>query len=378
MKYSDEIRKQIIKNEESLNNNACRASDAIRFHKENEDFRTPFAKDIDSIIHTPSYTRYLDKTQVYTNSNNSNISTRMTHVQFVSRASRTIARALNLNEDLCEAISLAHDIGHTPFGHLGEAILNDISIRETGIGFYHNLNSVRTLMDLEKRGEGCNLTLQVLDGIMCHNGEMVNIEYKKMLKTKEQFLEEYNKCLIGKKQTNTLRPMTLEGCIVRISDIIGYIGKDIDDSRRLGLFDVNTIPEHIKENLGTTNSEIMNSIIVDIIEQSYNKDYIKMSDNIFNCIVDLKAFNYKHIYDNANDEINIKRYKDIMEKLYKTYIGAIKNSKTENDIYTLFLNDMKDSYLKNTTDEQKVIDYISGMTDNFIHEQYKKYIELNW
>lgn len=377
MKYTDEIKKQIIKNEECLNKHACRSSGAVRFEKESDDFRTPFAKDIDTIIHTLSYTRYLDKTQVYTNSNNSNISTRMTHVQFVSRASRTIARALNLNEDLCEAISLAHDIGHTPFGHLGESILDNISRRETGLGFYHNLNSVRTLMDIEKKGDGCNLTLQVLDGIMCHNGEMVNAKYTNMLKSKEQFLEEYNSCLNGKKEISTLRPMTLEGCIVRISDIIGYIGKDIDDSKRLGLFDVSTIPEHIKENLGTTNAEIMNSIIVDIIEQSYNKDYIKISDNIFNCIADLKDFNYKHIYNNANDQINIKKYTDIMEKLYNTYIDAIRNNKKDNDIYTLFLNDMKDSYLDNTTDEQKVIDYISGMTNNFIYDQYKKYIELN-
>lgn len=150
MKQYDKIKARMIRHEKSLRSVACKSHAAVRLHVEKPDIRSPFERDIDRIVHALSYTRYLDKTQVYTEVPNDNISTRMTHVQFVSRVARTIARALSLNEDLCEAIALGHDIGHTPFGHTGEAILSDLSMQYLGKGFAHNLNSVRVFMTLEK------------------------------------------------------------------------------------------------------------------------------------------------------------------------------------------------------------------------------------
>ena len=152
-------------------------NEKIAIKNEDEDIRPPFFHDIDRIIHSLSYTRYLDKTQVFTKNINDHISKRITHVQLVSKIARTIGRALNLNEDLCEAIALGHDIGHTPLGHAGEAMLNEISLRELGEYFSHNIQSVRHLNYVENNGNGLNLCVQVLDGIMCHNGEMLDSIY---------------------------------------------------------------------------------------------------------------------------------------------------------------------------------------------------------
>ena len=210
--------------EKNLSEYACKSDVAVRFRDEDdsEDIRPPFFHDIDRIIYSLSYTRYMDKTQVFTRSKNDHISKRITHVQLVSKIARTIGRALALNEDLCEAIALGHDIGHTPLGHVGEAILNEISLRELGEYFAHNIQSVRHLMFVENHGRGFNLCVQVYDGIMCHNGEMLSPKYVPSMKTKEEFLKEYEDAYHDIKKQNKNHPMTLEGCVVRISDIIGY------------------------------------------------------------------------------------------------------------------------------------------------------------
>lgn len=194
-----EIKKQMQKSEENLTSFACLSSDAIREKSEKEDIRLEFERDVDKIIHSSTYTRYIDKTQVYSDIENDNISRRITHVQFVSRAARTIARALGVNEDLCEAISLGHDVGHTPYGHAGEIILNNISKEKIGKTFAHNLNSVRMFTKIENGGNGCNLTLQVLDGIMCHNGEMLQSKYAPIKKDLTTFKKEYEACLDDEK-----------------------------------------------------------------------------------------------------------------------------------------------------------------------------------
>ncbi|MEG2310615.1 MAG: HD domain-containing protein [Clostridia bacterium] len=369
----DEIKKQISKYEVYLKPYACLSKDAIRFKDEESDIRSAFARDCDRIIHTLSYTRYSDKTQVYSDINNDNISKRMTHVQFVSRASRTIAKALGTNEELCEAISLGHDVGHTPMGHIGERILNEISNRELGISFAHNLNSVRVFMNVEDNGQGLNLTLQVLDGIMCHNGEMVKSKYTPISKTKEEFLKEYNSCILNENQISCLRPMTLEGCIVRISDIIGYIGKDIEDAILMNTIKVSDIPKNIVDVLGCNNKCIMNSIILDIIEQSFSKPYIQLSDKIYDAIVDLKDFNMKNIYLKANTNEAIKQYKKMFNTLFNVYLKALKSKDKDNDINKIFLLNMNVDYFKSSSNEQIVIDYIAGMTDRFLQRQYLKY-----
>lgn len=375
MKNFNSIEKQMLKTEEKLSPFASFSKDAIRLKNEESDIRLAYERDIDRIIHTLTYTRYIDKTQVYSDINNDNISKRMTHVQFVSRAARTIARALGLNEDLCEAISLGHDVGHTPFGHTGESILNDISKEKLGQVFAHNINSVRMLMKIENRGVGCNLSLQVLDGIMCHNGEMVKNKYAPIKKDFDFFYNEYKKCLVDEDNIKKLRPMTLEGCVVRLSDIIGYIGKDIEDAKRIGMFDDRDIPLNIKETLGITNSQIMNSIILDVVENSFGKEYITMSDEVYNALVKLKEFNMQNIYLKANTKENIERYETIFNKLFKVYLTALDLNKKSNNIFKVYLCNMNDEYIKNNKKEQIVIDYMSGMTDRFIESEFERYVK---
>ena len=206
----------------------CKNEDAIYLEKNESDFRAPFSRDVDRILYSLSFQRYMDKTQVFSFKENDHLTKRMIHVLYVSKIARTIGRALNLNEDLIEAGALGHDLGHTPFGHVGEAILNEISLR-AGCGYFnHNVHSVRLLMNIENYGNGKNITLQTLDAILCHNGELVMGKYEpKWNKTKDDFLRDYERTYKDKNSSLQLIPMTLEGCVVRISDLIAYLGRDI-------------------------------------------------------------------------------------------------------------------------------------------------------
>lgn len=370
---NEKIIENMKKHNQNLSEYACLDSDAIRFDKIDYDIRTPFFRDSDKIIYSLAYVRYIDKTQVFSNNDNDMISKRMTHVQLVSKIARTIGRALNLNEDLIEAASLGHDLGHTPFGHVGESILNEISLK-CGEGYFnHNVQSVRNLMYIENNGNGLNITVQVLDAILCHNGEMLDSKYFPIEKTKEQFLDSYN---LSYKDTSILksnRPMTLEGCIVRISDIIAYIGKDIEDAVRLGKLDIDDIPMEITNILGKTNSDIVNTIVLDIIENSFGKDYIKMSDEVFQALTKLKSFNYKNIYLKANTKDDINKLSKKFNELFDLYCKQLEQNLINEDIYILFLNDMNENYFNKTSNSRKVIDYIAGMTDDFFNNQYNKY-----
>lgn len=369
------IKKVMVGSEKILGKYACKSKDAIRKFPQDEDIRLEFARDVDKIIHSQCYTRYMSKTQVFVDPVNDHISTRMTHVQYVSKAARTIARALKLNEDLCEAIALGHDVGHTPYGHFGESVLNKLSKRyNNGRCFAHNLNSVRVFSVTEKKGYSTNLTLQVLDGIMCHNGEFIQERYTPNVNKDFDILyKEYNECLNDEEKIKRLVPMTLEGCVVRISDMIGYIGKDIDDANRLGIFNKDTLPAEVKTYLGTDNDQIMNSIIIDVIKNSYNKPYISMSKEVYSAVKILKKFNYDNIYFKAITEEDRKRYENTIETLYSVYSRALEMDDKENDIFKLYLKDMSDTYVQNNTNSQIIIDYIAGMTDNFLQRQYEKY-----
>lgn len=369
------VKDNMYKNNKNLSEFACKDSDAIRFEDIDEGFRPPFFRDADRIIYSLAYTRYIDKTQVFSFNENDMISRRMTHVQMVSKIARTIGRALNLNEDLIEAASLGHDLGHAPFGHEGESCLTKLSQKYNEGYFNHNVQSVRLLMDVENNGKGKNITVQVLDAIFCHNGEMLENTYYPVKKTKEQFLNEYNKSYKDQSILKKVRPMTLEGCVVRISDIVGYIGKDVEDAVRLNKISLNDIPEEVSNVLGVKNSSIVNTITMDIIENSIGKNYIKMSDKVFNALKALIKFNYENIYlkANTNDERNIMY--SMFEKLFDLYYNHIESRKIDEDIYTLFLNNMNDNYLKTSTSARKVIDFMSGMTDDFFLREYKKYFK---
>ncbi|MDD3241764.1 MAG: HD domain-containing protein [Bacilli bacterium] len=361
----DKVVSNFLNKESNLSKYATKSSEAIRITQDNDDIRPSYYHDIDRIIHALSYTRYMNKTQVFSFKANDHISKRIVHVQLVSKIARTIARALNLNEDLTEAIALGHDIGHTPLGHTGEYILNEISLKHTGLMFNHNIQSVRTYLNLENNFKGVNLTIQTLDGIMCHNGEILCNIYEPKKKTKEEFLEEYELCYKDKEVLKKIRPMTLEGCIVRISDIIGYIGRDIEDAINLGVLTREDIPSDIRNVLGTSNREIVNTIILDIIENSIDKPYIKMSEDVFKAIFDLKKFNYENIYAKANTPKSVELYREGMFKLFDKYLNDIKNKNYDSIIFKSYLVDIDEDYIDATTPEKIVIDFIAGMTDEF-------------
>lgn len=369
----EEIKKSMLSKNKGLCSYACLDSDAIRFKEENDnDLRSPFFRDIDRIIYSLSYSRYADKTQVFSLSNNDHISRRMTHVQLVSKVARTIGRALGLNEDLIEAAALGHDLGHVPFGHVGERILNEISLENNEGYFNHNVQSVRTLMTLEDNGKGRNITLQVLDAILCHNGEFALKEYRPKKKSKEDFLNEYMSTYNDKSIGKKLVPMTLEGCVVRVSDIIAYIGRDIEDAVRLGVIDIKDIPKEITDILGVDNRSTVNTLINDVILNSYGKDYLVMSDDVFNALVNLKKFNYENIYSKANTKEMINGYEKMFRTMFNHYLKAIKDKNINNSIYSIFLENMSEDYLNSTSDARKVIDYIAGMTDDFLVREYEK------
>ena len=357
--------------EHNLSKYACKNSEAIRIKKEKNDIRPPFFRDIDRIIYSLSYTRYLDKTQVFSNSENTNISKRMTHVQLVSKIARTIGRALNLNEDLIEAAALGHDLGHVPYGHVGEAILNKISLENNEGYFNHNIQSVRTLMYIENKGQGRNLTVQVLDAIMCHNGEIPLGLYEPKKKSVDEFIKEYNDSYFDADVISKMRPMTLEGCVVRISDIVGYIGRDIEDALRVGVIKRKDIPSHITKYLGNNNRELVNNVILDIIDNSYNKPYISMSNEIYRAIIDLKKYNYENIYLKANSKEQIKIYEKMFRLLFNAYLNDLNVNNYDSPIYKVYLDYKNKIYHKNTN-ARIVIDFVAGMTDDYFNREYKR------
>lgn len=367
-----EITENMTRKNKNLSVFACDDASAFRFQEMKNDFRTDFFRDIDKIIYTLSYVRYIDKTQVFSNIENDMISKRMTHVQMVSKIARTIGRALNLNEDLIEAASLGHDLGHTPFGHVGENILNKISVKNNQGYFAHNVQSVRTLMNIENNGLGSNISVQVLDAIFCHNGEKLEKKYIPEKKSPQKFLLEYSLSYENKDIICNCKPMTLEGCVVRISDIIAYVGKDIEDAVRLNKIKFSDIPLEISSVLGSSNSDIVNTIVLDIIENSTNKNYITMSDKIYTALNKLVDFNYKHIYYKANSKYDLEIIECQFEKLFNLYCKQISSKQETADIYCVFLNQMSEQYNKSTTIERKAIDFIAGMTDDYFKIQFNK------
>lgn len=360
----------MCKGEKLLSPYATKSIDAIRIIPEQNDIRPPFFRDTDRIIHTSSYTRYADKTQVFSNIDNDNVSRRFIHVQLVSKIARTIGRALNLNEDLIEAIALSHDLGHVPFGHVGETILNEISVKNHQGNFMHNVQSVRNLMNIENNGLGLNITVQVLDGVLCHNGEFLQDSYCPKNKSVEEFLDDYNKCYVDPNYYKKLIPMTLEGCVVRISDIIAYIGRDIEDAIKLNVISHEDLPKNITSVLGDNNKDIINNIVLDLINNSIDKNYLKMSPNIYECLVNLKKFNYENIYKKANSEKQINEYKLMFESVFNNCLEQINNKNKKALIYVNFINNMSSDYLTNNTKERIVIDYIAGMTDDYFIKEY--------
>lgn len=371
----EDIRNKMLIHEQTINKYGTLDKEAIRLTEEQQDIRPEYFRDIDRIIWSKSYFRYMDKTQVFTIKDNDHISRRMSHVQMVSKIARTIGRALSLNEDLIEAMSLGHDLGHVPFGHLGETYLNELSEKNNEGIFMHNVQSVRNLMNLEKEGKGLNLTIQTLDGILCHNGELILDKYSPVKKTKEDFLKDYENCYKSKEFINKLRPMTLEGCVVRISDVISYIGQDIEDAIIMDILKPSELPETILKILGNKNSDIISTLVLDIIKNSINKPYITMSKEITNALNDLQKFNYENIYYKVLTQEQKEFYKKMFETVFNKNLEYLENKKTETNIYKVYLNNMPQEYKNNTTNQRIVIDYIAGMTDDYFTKEYNKIID---
>jgi len=350
---------------------AARSQDAIRRHREkriDQGHRQNYAVDSDRILHSSAYTRYIDKTQVFYLVDNDHITHRVLHVQLVSKISRTIGRFLRLNEDLIEAVALGHDIGHCPFGHDGEAYLSKLC-QGHGIGpFQHNLQSVRFLEKIERKGRGLNLTLQVLDGILCHDGE---IHAQALYRQPEKSFQTLDKEIANKTADPDLpvTPMTVEGCVVRMADTISYIGRDIEDAIRLDLIRRDELPRESVERLGDTNGTIVYNLVTDVIQHSFEKPAIAFSEEASEALKKLREFNLNRIYLNQEIKPSAGEINSLFKLLFERYVQDIQQGNEASIIFTEYLADMSDEYKNNTGPAEIARDFIAGMTDEYFLRQ---------
>ncbi|MBW2622857.1 MAG: HD domain-containing protein [Deltaproteobacteria bacterium] len=350
-----------------LSSCACLSHNAIRRKEDGkaaEDHRQSFAIDVDRILHSLAYTRYIDKTQVFYLIKHDHISHRVLHVQLVSRIARTIGRHLGLNNDLIEAISLGHDLGHPPFGHDGEAYLSEICL-DYGIGYFmHAVQSVECLECIERKGRGLNLSLQVLDGILGHDGEIDIGALRPNHELSFAGLDENVKAKIKDPEVN-LVPMTLEGCVVRLADTISYVGRDIEDAIRLGLIMRSDLPEECVEILGDTNGSIVYSLVTDLIKSSLDKDSVAFSPEKASALIKLKNFNSERIYFNEGAKTEREKIKGLFIKAFEVFYNDYKAGRKDSPIYAEFLKNMDQAYLKDRPAAAIVRDFIAGMTDEY-------------
>jgi dGTPase len=283
-----------------------------------------------------------------------------------------VGRALRLNEDLVEAIALGHDIGHVPYGHDGEKVLDKIChVHKIG-SFSHNVQSARFLKDIEKNGQGLNLTLQVLDGILAHNGEMLSPRYEPdKLKDWAVFREQYRKCFLDRSFGKKIRPMTLEGCVVRICDVVAYIGRDIEDAITVRLIKRPDIPSKIRKVLGSSNNEIINTLVMDLIANSYNKPFLEFSNDIFDALCELRIFNHENIYFNPQIKTQSDKIADMFARLFDKYYDNIKGRDNNSFAYHYWQR-MSRRYRRETPVKRAVVDFIAGMTDDFFNNQFNE------
>ncbi|MEE1315332.1 MAG: deoxyguanosinetriphosphate triphosphohydrolase [Faecalimonas sp.] len=298
------------------------------------DLRPVFQRDRDRILHSKSFRRLKQKTQVFLLPRGDHYRTRMTHTLEVSQNARTIAKALRLNEDLVEAISLGHDLGHTPFGHAGERALNAVC----PTGFRHNEQSVRVVEHIEKEGKGLNLTKEVIDGILTHQtaGE----------------------------------PLTLEGEVVRLSDKIAYVNHDIDDAIRGGILSELDLPPKYRKILGSTTKERLNTITHDVITQSMDQPRVQMSEEVSEAMQGIRNFMFENVYRNPHAKQEESKAVEMIQNLYNYYMEH------EEAIPEEF---HKIRAAGKATKEQMVCDYIAGMTDNYAVKTFEEiFVPKSW
>ena len=358
-------------------NHLCRFAtlnrDGIRRIQQSQSgHRQAFSLDADRILHSKAYTRYIDKTQVFYMVSNDHVTHRVLHVQLVSKIARTIGRFLRLNEDLIEAIALGHDIGHPPFGHDGEKELAKLCCEHGLTPFQHNVQSVQFLERLERRGQGWDLTLQTLDGILCHDGE-IHSRFLKPNRNKDFAVFDREQQEKSNNPEMELAPMTLEGCVVRLCDTIAYIGRDIEDAIELKLIKRNDIPADCREILGDTNGNIVYHLVEDLITNSLAsgegeelaQDSIGFSPDVSNSLKKLKEFNYRNIYMNPVIKTDLPKIQNCYRILFETYVEDVKTKKRDSAIFKEKLNTMAPDYLESQPAAVKARDFIAGMTDDY-------------
>ncbi len=339
-----------------------------REREREEDVRGAFYRDTTAIIHSSPFRRLKHKTQVFFAPSNDHICTRMEHVLHVASIASTICRPLGLDTELAWAIGMGHDLGHTPFGHVGERIISSIS-QERGIGaFEHEINSLRVVDFLADNGKGLNLTYAVRDGIVSHNGEALRVRIKPTFEIKDFASIDSRKGLL---------PATYEGAVVRFSDSIAYLGRDFEDASRLGILKGKQLPEIVSSRLGTTNGEIINSLVNDIIASASKEEGIGFSDRIFEAVEAFGAFNYENIY--RSSILNgYTRYFTRLIKLITSYLEEIYSSygldrsgydSERNMLAAGFFNHIRDMHplyiAREGSDRRMIVDYVAGMTDTF-------------
>jgi len=335
-----------------------------------EDIRTPYSRDADRILHTRAYTRYIDKTQVFYLVENDHITHRVIHVQLVSKIARTIGRCLRLNEDLIEAIALGHDIGHIPYGHFGETCLSDLC-EEHGIGkFSHNLQSVRSLDRIEDQ----DLTMQVLDGILCHNGETDDLRI-----SPEPCLDwmSFDRKVSANEAGRRSVPMTLEGCVIKFADTIAYIGRDLQDAREVGLIkDPGEIPGECRSVLGTDNRAIIDTLIRDLLDNSdsENDAFISYSREVEGALSLLRAFSREHIYNNPRLTAEREKIRTMYRVLFSKYRTDVESDRRSSKIFTDFIETswVNRDYLRETSPAGLARDFIAGMTDRYFLKRFEE------
>ena len=378
----EKAKTNMILKEQNLADFACKSEKGQWLKPDVEDIRPIFFRDIDRIIHSSGYARYIDKTQVYSFIQNDHITRRVLHVQLVSKIARTIGRSLKLNEDLIEAIALGHDIGHTPFGHKGESLLNNICEKENIGYFYHNAQSVRILQDIEN----LNISVQTLDGILAHNGEILKTRYEyNPNKTINEFEEDLYKTFHEKAYSKKIIPMTLEACVVRLADIVAYIGRDIEDAITLNVVKREKLPDFPVKVLGDNNSKIVDTLIKDIIINSFDKPYLEFSEEVFKALMELKDWNFANIYNSEKANVNYDKIENVMKELYRYYLNRLNEvnyeeelskeyiTSSERTLYS-FVNKMMK---RDSSQDLKriVVDYIAGQTDKFFLNESTLYLE---
>ncbi len=352
--------------EHQLHPKAALSRQHQRYFGPEEDYRLPYKRDVDRIVHSKAYARYVDKTQVVYLVENDHVTHRSLHVQLVSNFARGIAQILRLNLDLVEAIALGHDVGHPPFGHEGEGYLSALTQRH-GIGaFTHSVQSCRLLTEIES----LNLGLAVYDGFLCHDGgfggNRLSPAYGKTWE--DHFMEKRNK---QHDPDINFMPGTLEGCLVKLCDTVSYLGKDIEDAIHLGILQREDLPKTL---LGKSNRELLGIVARDIISQSFEQDFIALSDEVFDALKEIRRFNFEHFYRHPKLKIESKKIERSYSYLFEILLEDYEKNRESSFVWTQYVVNKSERYKSTTGPVQMVVDYISGMTDSFFVRTLEKIV----